>query len=58
MRDQGSGWLGPDVGEIDDAECVRRAKGELTARSSGAGRDFQYQVAGGGRQEPSLARLG
>ena len=44
MRDQGSGWRGPDVGVMGDAECANRAKGMLTARGSGGGSDYQPRL--------------
>lgn len=34
-------WRGPDADAMDDAECARYVEGKLTARGSGAGRDFQ-----------------
>ena len=41
MRDQGSGWRGPDADEMDDVGRGCRSKEMLTTRSSGAGSDFQ-----------------
>ena len=44
MRDQGSGWRGPDADEMEDMGGGCRAKGMLTARGSGAGSDFQPRL--------------
>ena len=44
MRDQGSGWRGPDADEMDDVGRGCRSKEMLTTRSSGAGSDFQRRA--------------
>ena len=41
MRDRGSGRQGSDADAMDDAGLGCHAKGELTVRGSGTGRDFQ-----------------
>ena len=56
-RGQGTGWRRPDVGEIVDVERGCRAKGMLTARSSGVGRDFQRRPQAETVRGPAWRRL-
>ena len=39
--------------EMDGAECVRQAKGRLTARDSDAGSDFQHRPEAEGVRGPA-----
>ncbi len=38
------GWWEPDVGEMDAGECGGHARGMMTTRGNGVGRDFQRRL--------------
>ena len=58
MRDQGTGWRGPDADAMDDAGRGWHAKGMLAACVVAARERFLAQFAVRDRQGASLGRLG
>ena len=58
MRDQGSGWRGPDAGEMDDVGRGDHAQEDVETRGSGIGGDFQRRSYVEAARGPAWALIG